>query len=92
MIRFLGFPWFFWYCHQMLALCCIDDHQLSGIVKNKNKSDDENIYLAENITVEILAAPAGGGVEWVAGLAGADSQVHGIVWLCHVHSEVIKGV
>ena len=47
----------------MLALCCIDDHQLSGIVKNKNKSDDENIYLAENITVEILAAPAGGGVE-----------------------------
>ena len=39
----------------------------------------KNVYLTENITVEIYAAPAGGGVERVAGLAGANSQVHGIV-------------
>ena len=40
--------------------------------------------LTEDVAVEVLGAVAGGGVEGVAGLAGADGQVLGIVCLSGV--------
>ena len=49
-------------------------------------------YLADDVTEEVLAAPAGRGVEGVAGLAGAGCQVPGPVYLLHVKCSVIQGV
>ena len=48
--------------------------------------------LTQDVTVEVLATPTGGGVEGVADHAGADGQVLDHVCLCPVQGGVIQGV
>ena len=48
--------------------------------------------LTQDVTVEVLATAAGGGVEGVADMAGADGHVLGHVCLCPVQGGVIQGL